>query len=146
MPLARYALYAQGIDIWLAPTWDNSDVWVPTLRHIAKEGRMYVVGVAAVLRGSDVPSDLPGRDEMYGGEDDWMCRGLSTIVAPDGAILAGPLEEKEGILYAELDVAIARAARQAFDPVGHYARPDIFQLTVDTAPRTRTRVSEPGDE
>jgi nitrilase len=130
MPLARYALYAQGIDIWLAPTWDNSDVWVPTLRHIAKEGRVYVIGVAAVLRGSDVPSDLPGRDEMYGGEDDWMSRGLSTIVAPDGAIISGPLMEKEGILYAELDSAVARAARQEFDPVGHYARPDVFTLAM----------------
>jgi nitrilase len=130
MPLARYALYAQGIDIWLAPTWDNSDVWVPTLRHIAKEGRVYVIGVAAVLRGSDVPSDLPGRDEMYGGEDDWMSRGMSTIVAPDGAIMSGPLMEKEGILYAELDSAVARAARQEFDPVGHYARPDVFTFAM----------------
>jgi nitrilase len=134
MPLARFALYAQGIDIWCAPTWDNSDVWVPTLRHIAKEGRVYVIGVAQLLRGSDVPAYLPGRDQMYGGELDWCSRGLSTIVAPDGRILAGPLVEQEGILYAELDAAGARASRQQFDPAGHYSRPDVFRLLIHGVP------------
>jgi len=134
MPLARHALYARGIDIYCAPTWDNSDVWVPTLRHIAKEGRVFVLGVAQLLRGSDVPADLPGRDEMYGGEDDWCSRGMSTIVAPSGKILAGPLLEQEGILYAELDVSRARASREQFDPAGHYSRPDVFQLLVDGVP------------
>jgi nitrilase len=110
MPLARYAMYAKGVDVWAAPTWDTSDVWVPTLRHLAKEGRMYVIGVASLLRGSDVPADLPGRDELYGGEEDWLSRGLSTIVGPRGEVLAGPLVEQEGILYAELDAARARAA------------------------------------
>jgi nitrilase len=135
MPLARYALYAKGIDVWAAPTWDNSDVWVPTLRHIAKEGRVYVIGVAPLLRGSDVPADLPGRDDLYGGEDDWLSRGHSAIVGPRGEVLAGPLVEREGILYAELDAAAARAARLEFDPVGHYARPDVFRLLVDVRPR-----------
>jgi nitrilase len=135
MPLARYAMYAQHIDIWCAPTWDNADVWVSTLRHIAKEGRVYVLGVAPLLRGSDVPADLPGRDDMYGGEEDWMSRGFSTIVAPDGDILAGPLVEQEGILYAELDASIARESRMEFDPVGHYARSDVFHLVVDNGHR-----------
>ncbi len=135
MPLARYAMYAQHIDIWCAPTWDNSDVWVSTLRHIAVEGRVYVLGVAPLLRGSDVPADLPGRDDMYGGEEDWLSRGFSTIVAPDGKILAGPLVEQEGILYAELDAATARASRMEFDPVGHYARSDVFHLVVDSGHR-----------
>jgi len=134
MPLARAAMYAQGVDIYLAPTWDNSDTWVATLRHIAKEGRCYVVGVAPVLRGSDVPAELRG--ETYGGDDDWMCRGLTTIVAPGGRILAGPLEEKEGILYAEVDSAVAMLERRQFDPVGHYSRPDVFHLTVDTTARS----------
>src|SRR5215469_14449023 len=66
MPLARAALYAQGVDVYLAPTWDNSDVWVPTLRHIAREGRTYVIGVNFCMRGSDVPSTVPGRAELYG--------------------------------------------------------------------------------
>jgi len=142
MPLARAAMYAQGVDVYLAPTWDNSDTWVATLRHIAKEGRCYVVGVAPVLRGSDVPADLRG--ETYGGDDDWMCRGLTTIVAPGGHILAGPLEEKEGILYAEVDSAVAMLERRQFDPVGHYSRPDVFHLTVDTTARSAVDLGPAG--
>lgn len=132
MPLARAALYAQGIDVYVAPTWDNSDVWVPTLRHIAKEGRVYVIGVTSCLRGSDVPRDLPRAADLYGGDDDWMARGNATICGPDGAVLAGPLEEAEGILYAEIDATHARTSRRQFDAVGHYARPDVLRLVVDT--------------
>ena len=130
MPLARAAMYARGVDIYLAPTWDNGDSWVATLRHIAKEGRVYVLGVAPLLRGSDVPADLRG--DVYGGDDDWMSRGFTTIVAPGGDVLAGPLREEEGILYAEVDLAEVRRHRQMFDPVGHYARPDVLSLHVDT--------------
>lgn len=86
MPLARVALYAQGIDVWLAPSWDTSDVWVSTLRHIAKEGRVHVIGVASLPRGSDIGDDLP-REGIYGGPDDWLSRGLTTIVAPGGKVL-----------------------------------------------------------
>ena len=135
MPLARYAMYAKGIDVWVAPTWDQGDSWVATLRHIAKEGRVFVVGVAPLLRGSDVPEDVPGRSDLWGGEDDWMNKGYSTIVGPGGDVLAGPLVEEEGILYAELDTAVARRARHEFDPVGHYSRPDVFHLTVDARPK-----------
>ncbi len=131
MPLARAALYAQGIDVYLAPTWDNSDVWVPTLRHIAKEGRVYVIGVTSCLRGSDVPRDLPRADEIYGGDDDWMARGNTAICGPDGEIVAGPLEGQEGIVYAAVDVDHARKVRRQFDPVGHYARSDVLRLVVD---------------
>jgi nitrilase len=135
MPLARAALYAQGVDIYLAPTWDNSDVWVATMRHIAKEGRVFVVGVNYCIRGSDVPADVPGRDDLYGGDDDWLSRGNTMIVGPDGDVLAGPLEGEEGILYADIDAARARAARVQFDPVGHYGRADVFRLSVDARPR-----------
>ena len=131
MPLARAALYAQGIDVYLAPTWDNSDMWVPTLRHIAKEGRVYVIGVTSCLRGSDVPRHLPGAEVIYGGDDDWMARGNATICGPDGEILAGPLEGAEGIVYAEIDADHARKSRRQFDPVGHYSRSEVLRLVVD---------------
>ncbi len=139
MPLARYAMYAKGVDIWTAPTWDNGDNWVSTLRHIAREGRVYVIGVGTLLRGSDVPQDVPGR-ELWGGEEDWANDGHSAIVDPDGALLGGPLVAEEGILYAEVDAAHARAERVKFDPVGHYARPDVFQLSVDE--RAKPSVAE----
>jgi nitrilase len=130
MPLARAAMYERGVDILLAPTWDNSDVWVPSMRHIAKEGRCYVLGITSCLRASDVPAGIPGRDEIYGGDDDWMSRGNSVIVDPYGKILAGPISETEGILYAEVDVATVRQSRRQFDAVGHYARPDVFNFSV----------------
>ncbi|MGH7687789.1 MAG: carbon-nitrogen hydrolase family protein [Candidatus Dormibacteria bacterium] len=133
MPLARMAMYAQGVDIYVAPTWDCNEVWVSTLQHIAKEGRMYVVGVAACLRGSDVPVELRGT--IYGGDDDWMCRGRSAIVGPDGDLRAGPLIDERGILYAELDLGHVQSSRREFDPIGHYARPDVFKLSVDTTAR-----------
>ena len=128
MPLARMAMYERGIDVLLAPTWDNSDEWVPTLRHIAKEGQIFVVGVTAFLRGSDVPRDLSDADELYGGEDDFMSRGNTTIVAPGGELIAGPLIGEAGVVAAELDLSRIAAGRRMFDPTGHYARPDVLSL------------------
>ncbi len=128
MPLARMAMYERGIDVLLSPTWDNSDEWVPTLRHIAKEGRIFVVGITAFLRGSDVPRDLPGADDMYGGDDDLMSRGNSTIVAPGGEVLAGPLVGEAGLVRATLDLSQIAAGRRMFDPTGHYSRPDVLRL------------------
>ncbi len=130
MPLARAAMYEQGVDVLLAPTWDNSDVWPRSMQHIAKEGRCFVVGITSYQRGSDVPTDLPGRDEMYT-DDDVLSRGNSIIVDPDGEVLAGPLTGEAGILYAEIDADRARLARREFDVVGHYARPDVFRLEVN---------------
>jgi len=130
MPLARMALYSQGIDVYLAPTWDNSDVWVATLRHIAKEGRVYVIGVSSCARASDVPTEIPYQDELYGDEADWMSIGNSVVIDPLGEILAGPLNGEEGILYSDVDAELARASRHQFDPVGHYSRPDLFRLVV----------------
>ncbi len=146
MPLARAAMYRQGIDIYLAPTWDNSDVWVPTLQHIAKEGRCYVVGTNSVLRGSDVPDEL-GASEIYGGDDDWMSRGNATIVGPDGTILAGPVRGEETILYAEVDPGRVARQRMQFDACGHYARDDVFTLTVRGMPTPPgTSLPDTGDD
>ena len=132
MPLARAALYQKGIDVLLSPTWDNSDEWVPTLRHIAKEGRIFVVGVTACLRDVDVPGDLPGAAELYADPDGFLSRGNTTIVAPGGEILEGPLIGRQGTVNATLDLDRIAAGRRAFDPVGHYARPDVLTLTDHT--------------
>jgi nitrilase len=134
MPLARAAIYAQQCDIYLAPTWDNSDTWVATLQHIAKEGRQFVLGVAPLLRGSDVPEELRGT--LYGSAEDWMSRGHTTIVAPGGEIIAGPVLDREEIVYADLDITAVREQKRMFDVVGHYARPDVFTLHVDTRVQT----------
>jgi len=130
MPLARAALYQKGIDVLLAPTWDNSDEWLGTLRHTAKEGRVFVVGVTAHVRGCDMPRDLPGVDDVYGGAEDLLSRGNTTIVAPGGEILAGPLVGEAGTVAATLDLDRIAAGRRAFDPTGHYSRPDILTLTI----------------
>lgn len=135
MPLARASMYAQGIDILVAPTWDNSDAWPCTLRHIAREGRVFVVGTNTCLHGRDVPRSLPGAGELYPADDeDWLSRGNTMIVAPDGAVIAGPLTGRPGTLTASLDLGDLVAARRAFDPVGHYARPDVFTLSVHQPP------------
>lgn len=132
MPLARAALYEKGIDVLLSPTWDNSDVWVPTLRHIAKEGRVFVVGVTSYTRGSDVPRDLSGVDDIYGGDDDFLSKGNTTIVAPGGEILEGPLIGEPGMVIQTLNLDLIAAGRRIFDPSGHYARPDILSLTINS--------------
>lgn len=135
MPLARAAMYQQGVEVLLAPTWDNSDSWPCTLRHIAREGRMFVVGTNTCLHGRDVPRSLPGASDLYpGDESDWMSRGNTMIVGPDAGVIAGPLTERAGALIARLDMADLVAARREFDPVGHYGRPDVFTLTVHEPP------------
>ena len=135
MPLARFALYAQGPDFYLAPTWDAGSGWVSTMRHIALEGRCWVLGNGTAMRGRDVPDDFPGRDELFPDQEDWFNPGDSVIVAPDGRIAAGPLRNEHDILYADCDPAAAAAARRTLDVAGHSGRPDVFRLEVRTDPR-----------
>ena len=99
-----------------------------SLVHIAKEGQIFVVGVSAFLRGCDVPRDLSDADSLYGGEDDFMSRGNSSIVAPGGELIAGPLIGEAGVVSAELDLSRIASGRRMFDPIGHYARPDVLSL------------------
>ncbi|GAA3601249.1 carbon-nitrogen hydrolase family protein [Kribbella ginsengisoli] len=138
MPLARFYLYSQGVDVWVAPTLAPGDNWIATMRHIAREGRCYVIGVNPCLHNDQIPADFPDRDRVWRGDPDgpgWVEPGNTVIVAPDGEILAGPARHSETVLIAELDLAKVSSARRMFDPVGHYHRPDIFRLSVDAAPR-----------
>ncbi|MDQ6920566.1 MAG: carbon-nitrogen hydrolase family protein [Candidatus Dormibacteraeota bacterium] len=143
MPLARFSLYAQGPDIYLAPTWDAGSGWVSTMRHIALEGRCWVLGNGTAMQGRDVPEDFPGRAALFPDEEDWFNPGDSVVVAPDGRVVAGPLRNQHGILYAECDLDAAAAARRTLDVAGHYGRPDVFRLEVSMGPRPPIVVTRP---
>ena len=143
MPLARFHLYAQGVDIWLAPTLAQGDGWIATMQHLARENRMYVVGVNPVLHLDQIPADFPDRERLVPASfidehGPWVEPGNTVIVGPSGAILAGPVREREETLIADLDLAEVSAARRFMDPTGHYNRPDIFRLLVDTSSRQAT--------
>lgn len=133
MPLARMALYSKGVELYLAPTADSRDSWQATLRHIALEGRCFVLGCNQFVTKSMYPADLPGIADLAG-QPEVMCRGGSAIISPLGEVLAGPLYDAEGILYADLDLADVARSKLDFDVVGHYARPDLFQLMVNERP------------
>ena len=136
MPLARYALYAQGIDIYVAPTYDSGDGWIGTLQHIAREARCWVIGAGNVLRGRDLPEDFPDRERLYPDADEWINQGDSVVIAPGGQIVAGPMRNQVGFLEAEIDVGCVGATRRSLDVVGHYSRPDIFTLQVNARPQS----------
>ncbi len=136
MPLARFALYAQDIDILVAPTWDSGDTWLATMQHIAREGGCWVVGCATSLEVSDIPTDVPYYDELFPNKDEWINPGDAVVYKPFGGVIAGPMRREKGLLTAEIDPSAARASRRKFDVSGHYARPDIFTLTVDRRPQS----------
>jgi nitrilase len=125
MPLARAALYESGVEVYLAPTADDTEQWHDSLRHIARESRSFVLSCCVFQRASSYPDDVPLAE---GGE--LVGRGGSAIVGPDGAYLAGPLWDEEGIIYAELDPERLYEERQRFDAAGHYSRPDVLRLQV----------------
>ncbi|HEV8629961.1 MAG TPA: carbon-nitrogen hydrolase family protein [Thermoanaerobaculia bacterium] len=145
MPLARYALYAWGAEVHVAPTWDRGEPWLSTLRHIAKEGRVYVVGCCSAVRREDVP-DAYAFKGRYLPPAAWVNPGDSAIVDPDGRLLAGPTHEEETILYAEVDLRVVRGARFQLDVAGHYARPDVFELRVRRQPRPLVAAAEDDSE
>lgn len=128
MPLLRTAMYAKGVEVYCAVTVDDRDTWLPTMRHVALEGRCFVLSACQFLRRSDCPADYPGDEPV-------LIRGGSCIVGPLGQVLAGPVFGEETILTADLDPAELPRARFDFDPVGHYSRPDVFRLTVNEAPQ-----------
>jgi nitrilase len=133
MPLARMAMYSKGVELYLAPTADARDAWHATLRHVAREGRCFVLGCNQFVTKDMYPADLDGIEELAD-QPEVICRGGSAIISPLGEVLAGPLYGQEGTLFADLDLAEVTRGKFSFDVVGHYARPDVFQLIVDERP------------
>jgi nitrilase len=133
MPLARMAMYAQGLDIYLAPTADSRDSWQATIQHIACEGRCFVLSCCQYVTKDMYPADLEVREELDGAPE-VLSRGGSAIVAPLGNVIAGPLFGQEGILTADLDLSLVVQGRFDLDVVGNYARADVFRLTVNEQP------------
>ncbi|RUL89203.1 carbon-nitrogen hydrolase family protein [Tautonia sociabilis] len=142
MPLLRMHLYAQGVQIYCAPTADHRDGWTATMRHVALEGRCFVLSCNQFTRRSDYPDDYPIEGDLK--PDDVLSRGGSCIVDPLGRLLAGPDFEGPCILAADLDLGLIPRAKYDFDVVGHYARPDVFRLLVDTRPKPVVEVAELG--
>ncbi len=133
MPLARTTIYASGTQILATPTWDKSANWISSLQHIAREGGLFIINCCMALEIEDIPDKYDFK-KLYPHDRKWINIGNSCIINPKGEIIAGPIEAKEDILYAELDLTQITAAKRIFDVAGHYARPDIFKLTVNQKP------------
>jgi nitrilase len=132
MPMLRMAMYAKGVQIYCAPTADDRETWLPTMRHVALEGRCFVLSACQVLRRRDLPADIP--NALADSPEALLMRGGSCIVDPLGKVLAGPAFDEETILFAELDLEEIARGKYDFDVAGHYARPDVFRLSVNERP------------
>lgn len=147
MPQLRMALYGQGVQLYCAPTVDDRETWLPTMRHIALEGRCFVLSACQFAQRKDFPLDV---NPVQGNDPETvMIRGGSCIVGPLGEVLAGPVFDAPAILTAEIDPGAISRGSFDLDVVGHYARPDLFQLTVNTRPARAVRFvggDAPGDQ
>ncbi|GED59476.1 carbon-nitrogen hydrolase family protein [Brevibacillus formosus] len=130
MPLARAAMYAKGVQIYIAPTADARDAWQATIRHIALEGRCFVLSSNQYVTKDMYPTDLACYDDLASSPDE-MCRGGSAIVGPLGDYIVEPVFGREEILCADLDIRDIAYSQFDFDVVGHYSRPDVFTLLVN---------------
>ena len=142
MPLARYSLYAWGTQIHVAPTWDRDEPWLSTLRHIGKEGRVYVIGCCSAVHRDQVPESHSFKKDYLPDSMEWVNPGGSAVVDPDGKWVVEPVFEREEILYAEIDPEKVKGPRFQLDVAGHYSRPDIFELAVDRHPQPAIRTAE----
>jgi nitrilase len=134
MPLARFALYSQGEQIHVAPTADHAERCLINVRNTAFEGGVFVISVCMILRKQSFPKDFPFQQELAGAGE-YLTEGGSAIIGPDGSVLAGPVYREEDILYADLDLNQVVEQSQLFDVAGHYARPDVLSLHLNTAPQ-----------
>jgi nitrilase len=132
MPLLRTAMYAKGVELYCAVTVDDRETWIPTVRHIALEGRCFVLSACQLVRRADLPAGYP--TDRFPASQDVLIRGGSCVVGPLGELLAGPVYGEECVLTADLARADLARAKFDFDVVGHYARPDVFRLEVNEQP------------
>ena len=139
MPLARFTLLAQGEQIHVAPTWDRGEPWISSMRHIAKEGRCFVIAACQAFHKDNIPDSLEFKNEYLGNVEGWLNPGQSLIADPDGKIVAGPLDSEEGIIYADVHADQLIGPRWQLDVAGHYARPDLFTLQINQDPRPFVR-------
>jgi nitrilase len=130
MPALRQAMYAQGVELYCAPTADDRPTWIPSMTHIALEGRVFVLTACQAIRVGDYPDWY--QEELAEDPASYLMHGGSAIIAPDGSVLAGPVFDEEVILDAEVDLAEIARGHLDMDAVGHYSRPDIFELRVNT--------------
>ena len=134
MPALRQAMYAQGVQLYCAPTADDRPSWAASMQHIALEGRVFVLSACQAIRLGEYPQQHREAFGLTHQEDDYVMRGGSMIVSPLGEVLAGPVFDCETELYADLDMGQLSQGNLDFDVCGHYARPDVFELKVNTAP------------
>jgi nitrilase len=145
MPLARATLTAWGEQIHLAPTWDRGEPWISSMRHIAKEGRCFVLSACQAFHMDDIPDEFTFKAKYLSGVEGWLNPGLSLIVDPDGKVVAGPMEGEEGILYADIEPHQLVGPRWQLDTAGHYARPDVFELRYHRRPAPMIQIVDGPD-
>jgi nitrilase len=138
MPMLRMAMYAKGVSLYCVPTADDRETWLPTMRHIALEGRCFVLSTCQVIKRGAFPADY--RCSISDDPDALLMRGGAVIISPLGEVLAGPVFDQETLLIADLDMEELSRAKFDFDVAGHYARPDVFSLSVNEAPQTAVAV------
>lgn len=129
MPLPRVRLYELGVQILLVPTWDKSENWIQSMQHIAREGGVFVLSCCSAIQMDDIP-DKYGFKKEYPGNRTWINSGNSCVIDPKGRIIAGPLAEKQELLFAELNLDLIKEAKRMFDVAGHYSRPDVYKLKI----------------
>ena len=130
MPLARNVMYEAGVQIYLAPTWDSSETWLNAMRHIAFEGGMFVLSTAQAIKKDEIPDEYEFK-KLYADDREWINKGNSCIINPQGQIISDPLKERQGIIYADMDLNEITNQKWQFDVAGHYARPDVFDFSVN---------------
>jgi nitrilase len=145
MPLVRHVLYSRGIEIIVAPAWDRGEPWISTLRHGAKEGRVYVIGCGNATRLADIPDRFPFKALLKADEDGWVNPGETVIVDPDGKIIAGPCHASQEIVYAEVDPEKIAGSRFQNDAAGHYGRPDILRVELAVTPQSHLVMQRDGN-